>query len=196
MPIGYYYDVITNGFATMPDHAGQVPPADRWAIAAYVRVLQYSEYAPVAEIPAERRPQLEASVGARTGGAPAMSAEALPMPETLGRIERPALVAAGVFLLATALGLVLDSEQFLRSWLPGLPVLAGPRGGLARPRAAEPTHGGLWGIVPRRLHEAAARTILLAIAVLPLLVGAQHSTSLGRSRGGDGREPAVRRPPT
>ena len=69
MPVGYYYDVITNGFATMPDHAGQVPPADRWAIAAYIRVLQWSEYAPVAEIPAERRPQLEASVGVPTAEA-------------------------------------------------------------------------------------------------------------------------------
>jgi mono/diheme cytochrome c family protein len=66
MPIGYYYDVITNGFATMPDYAAQVAPADRWAIAAYIRVLQYSEHAPVAEIPAERRPQLEASVAAPT----------------------------------------------------------------------------------------------------------------------------------
>ena len=64
MPIGYYYDVITNGFATMPDYAGQVPPADRWAIAAYIRVLQLSQYAPAAEIPAERRSQLEASVAA------------------------------------------------------------------------------------------------------------------------------------
>jgi mono/diheme cytochrome c family protein len=69
MPIGYYYDVITNGFATMPDYAAQVPPADRWAIAAYVRVLQFSEHAPVAEIPLAARPQLEASVEAPTGEA-------------------------------------------------------------------------------------------------------------------------------
>jgi mono/diheme cytochrome c family protein len=65
MPIGYYYDVITNGFATMPDYAGQLPPADRWAIAAYVRVLQFSQYAPAAEIPAEHRSQLDASVAAQ-----------------------------------------------------------------------------------------------------------------------------------
>jgi len=64
LPIGYFYDVITNGFATMPDYASQVPPADRWAIAAYIRVLQFSQHAPVAEIPAERRPQLEASIAA------------------------------------------------------------------------------------------------------------------------------------
>jgi mono/diheme cytochrome c family protein len=65
MPIGYYYDVITNGFATMPDYAGQVPPADRWAIAAYVRVLQFSQYAPATEIPAEHRRAVDASVAAQ-----------------------------------------------------------------------------------------------------------------------------------
>ena len=42
MPIGYFYDVITNGFGAMADYSAQVPPADRWAIAAYVRTLQYS----------------------------------------------------------------------------------------------------------------------------------------------------------
>ncbi len=64
MPIGYFYDVITNGFATMPDYASQIPPADRWAIAAYVRVLQFSERAPVADVPEAERPQLDASLGA------------------------------------------------------------------------------------------------------------------------------------
>jgi mono/diheme cytochrome c family protein len=37
MPIGYFYDVITIGFGAMPDYAAQIAPADRWAIAAYVR---------------------------------------------------------------------------------------------------------------------------------------------------------------
>ena len=40
-PLGYFYDVITIGFATMPDYAAQVAPQDRWAIAAYIRTLQY-----------------------------------------------------------------------------------------------------------------------------------------------------------
>ncbi|MGE3841441.1 MAG: cytochrome c [Vicinamibacterales bacterium] len=45
-PIGYYYDVITNGFGAMQDYAAQVQPEDRWAIAAYLRVLQYSRRVP------------------------------------------------------------------------------------------------------------------------------------------------------
>ena len=44
-PLGYFYDVISNGFGGMPDYASQVKPADRWAIAAYIRALQLSQHA-------------------------------------------------------------------------------------------------------------------------------------------------------
>ena len=39
-PVGPFFDVMTNGFGAMPDYRAQVPPADRWAIAAYIRALQ------------------------------------------------------------------------------------------------------------------------------------------------------------
>jgi mono/diheme cytochrome c family protein len=45
-PVGYFFDVITNGYGAMPDYASQVPPRDRWAIIAYVRALQYSQNVP------------------------------------------------------------------------------------------------------------------------------------------------------
>ncbi len=38
-PIGYFFDVMTNGFGIMPDYSAQVPPRDRWGIAAYIRAL-------------------------------------------------------------------------------------------------------------------------------------------------------------
>jgi hypothetical protein len=41
VPVGHIYDVITNGFGAMPDHAEQIPVRDRWAIIGYVRVLQF-----------------------------------------------------------------------------------------------------------------------------------------------------------
>jgi mono/diheme cytochrome c family protein len=47
-PIGHFFDVMTNGFGVMPDYAAQVDPHDRWAIAAYIRVLQFSQHAPAA----------------------------------------------------------------------------------------------------------------------------------------------------
>jgi hypothetical protein len=58
IPIGYFYDVITNGFGAMQDYAAQVPPRDRWAIAAYIRVLQYSQQASINDVPAEHRQDL------------------------------------------------------------------------------------------------------------------------------------------
>jgi mono/diheme cytochrome c family protein len=63
LPIGYLYDVASHGFGAMSGYAAQVPPADRWAIVAYVRVLQYSQYAPVADVPREAWPALERSLG-------------------------------------------------------------------------------------------------------------------------------------
>jgi len=57
-PNGYFYDVITNGFGQMYNYAAQVPPRDRWAIVAYVRALQLSRNARVADLPAEVREKL------------------------------------------------------------------------------------------------------------------------------------------
>jgi mono/diheme cytochrome c family protein len=61
-PVGYYFDVMTHGFGAMPSHAAQVPIADRWAIAAYIRALQRSQQATIDDVPAERRAELDAPV--------------------------------------------------------------------------------------------------------------------------------------
>jgi len=63
MPIGYFYDVITIGFGAMPDYAAQIAPADRWAIAAYVRTLQFSQHAPASALAADERAELDRSLG-------------------------------------------------------------------------------------------------------------------------------------
>ncbi len=51
-PIGHFFDVITNGFGAMPDYAAQIPVADRWAIASYIRALQLSQNAQQSDVPA------------------------------------------------------------------------------------------------------------------------------------------------
>ena len=43
VPVGYIFDVITNGYGAMPSHGEMIPPDDRWAIIAYVRALQVRE---------------------------------------------------------------------------------------------------------------------------------------------------------
>lgn len=50
-PIGHFFDVMTNGFGAMPDYAMQIPVADRWAIAAYIRALQLSQNAQKSDLP-------------------------------------------------------------------------------------------------------------------------------------------------
>lgn len=72
-PVGYFFDVMTNGFGAMQDYAAQVSVTDRWAIAAYIRALQLSRRATVADVPPDRRGDLD-----RPAEAPAPAAEARP----------------------------------------------------------------------------------------------------------------------
>jgi hypothetical protein len=48
-PLGYFFQVITEGFGAMPDYASQIPPRDRWCIVAYIRALQLSQNATAAD---------------------------------------------------------------------------------------------------------------------------------------------------
>jgi len=56
-PVGHFFDVMTNGYGAMPDYRAEVPPRDRWAIAAYIRALQASHVS-ADELMAEEREQL------------------------------------------------------------------------------------------------------------------------------------------
>jgi mono/diheme cytochrome c family protein len=68
-PVGHFFDVITNGYGSMPEYKQQVPPHDRWAIAAYIRALQLSQNFPVKELPPEMGREWEQQqVGAQAGG--------------------------------------------------------------------------------------------------------------------------------
>ena len=67
MPLGYFYDVATNGFGIMPAYSKQVPEDDRWAIAAYIRVLQLSQGSTVDELPADVRNELHEALAADHG---------------------------------------------------------------------------------------------------------------------------------
>jgi len=59
-PNGHYFDVITNGFGAMNGYSAQLDPRDRWAIVAYVRALQLSRHAPVADLPPNLKEKLMA----------------------------------------------------------------------------------------------------------------------------------------
>ena len=62
VPPGYLFQVISNGYGGMGDYANQIPDVrDRWAIVAYIRVLQLSRHAPVADATPQGRAQLGAT---------------------------------------------------------------------------------------------------------------------------------------
>jgi mono/diheme cytochrome c family protein len=68
-PIGHFFDVMTNGFGAMPDYAAQIKPEDRWAIAAYIRALQLSQHANIADVPQQERGRMRpAQPAPQTGG--------------------------------------------------------------------------------------------------------------------------------
>jgi hypothetical protein len=58
-PEGLYFEVITNGYRYMYGYGSRIPAEDRWAIIAYMRALQRSQQATLADVPAEERERLE-----------------------------------------------------------------------------------------------------------------------------------------
>ena len=74
-PVGYFFDVITHGFGAMQDYAVQVPVRDRWAIASYIRALQLSQNARVADVPPDKVASLDQPAAAQMPREPAQPAE-------------------------------------------------------------------------------------------------------------------------
>lgn len=58
-PPGYFFDVITNGFGAMFDYSDRIRAEDRWRIIAYVRALQLSQNATLADVPESERRKLQ-----------------------------------------------------------------------------------------------------------------------------------------
>lgn len=61
MPVGHFFDVITNGYGAMYSYAARVEPQDRWAIAAYIRTLQLSQHATAGDVEPGELQKLQAA---------------------------------------------------------------------------------------------------------------------------------------
>jgi len=67
-PAGHFFEVMTNGFGAMYSYAARVEPADRWRIAAYIRVLQLSRNATIQDVQeADRQKLTQQSAGQASG---------------------------------------------------------------------------------------------------------------------------------
>lgn len=112
--LGHFFNVISNGYGSMPDYSAQITPADRWAITAYIRALQLSQNAQRSDVPAGAEVKPLASIAASEGlpesfasewnvaspaempGAGAPSTLSAPTPKPVGaQPSGPATAAAG-----------------------------------------------------------------------------------------------------
>jgi hypothetical protein len=57
-PDSHFYAVITQGYGAMYSYADRIATRDRWAIVAYIRALQLSQHAMVADAPPAQRLEL------------------------------------------------------------------------------------------------------------------------------------------
>lgn len=60
-PAGHFVAVIAQGYGVMFPQASQITPEDRWAITAYIRALQFSQHAPLAELSTDDANKLKAT---------------------------------------------------------------------------------------------------------------------------------------
>jgi hypothetical protein len=80
-PVSHYFYVMTHGYGAMPDYSAQLTPADRWAVAAYIRALQLSQAASVQDVPHGTRIEPLKDIAQREG-LPAGDAEPWALPST------------------------------------------------------------------------------------------------------------------
>jgi hypothetical protein len=80
-PISHYFFVMTHGYGAMPDYAAQLTPVDRWAVAAYIRALQLSQAATLADAPSVEKVRSLKEIAAE-GSLPESFADNWPMPST------------------------------------------------------------------------------------------------------------------
>jgi mono/diheme cytochrome c family protein len=80
VPVGHFFNVITNGFGAMYSYNDRIVPEDRWRIAAYVRVLQLSQQQALASA--------ASGASARPASATESGSPAGPADPVLGAVER------------------------------------------------------------------------------------------------------------
>ena len=93
-PLSHYFYVMTNGYGAMPDYSVQLPPADRWAVAAYIRALQLSQNAKESDVPQGQQVESLGNI-AQQEGLPASYAGEWTLPGTAVTAKPEGGTAAG-----------------------------------------------------------------------------------------------------
>ncbi|HEY8714562.1 MAG TPA: hypothetical protein VIM00_04235, partial [Candidatus Acidoferrum sp.] len=101
-----------------------------------------------------------------------MTAQEYKTPDSVGRLQRNALVAGGIGLILSVLAAIKSPQIFYPSYLMGYLLVLGLALGSLGLLMLQHLTGGNWGIVIRRPLESATRTLpLLALLFLPIAFG-------------------------
>jgi hypothetical protein len=96
-------------------------------------------------------------------------------PQQVEARRRPVMLAGVAGLLLCALGLLVDRDQFFRSYLVGYMFWLGIALGSMALCMVHHMSGGAWGLVIRRIFEASSRTLpVLALLFIPIVLGMHH----------------------
>jgi len=88
----------------------------------------------------------------------------------LARLQNRGLILGVIGLLGAAIGFAVNRDQFFQSWLIGFLFCLGLSLGSLGLLMLQHLSGGQWGLVGRRVFEAAARTMpLVALLFVPIL---------------------------
>ena len=179
----------------MQGYAEQIPPRDRWMIAAYVRALQLSQNASLDDVPAADRPRLDetpaaaAAAAGPEGGALTtgqrlgterpgrqMTADTYNPPESLSGFQSKGQIAAAIGAVLAVIGFVMTGlDRFYEAYLVAWVYWTGVALGSLALLMLQHLTGGAWGVVIRRILEAATRTLpVMAVLGLPILAGMGH----------------------
>ncbi len=93
----------------------------------------------------------------------------------LSRFRQRALVVGIIFLVIFAIGAFFDRDQFFHSYIFGFTFWTGISVGSLALLMLQHLTGGGWGLVIRRVLEAATRTLpLIVLLFIPIVLGAHH----------------------
>lgn len=96
-------------------------------------------------------------------------------PPELRRVQQRALMVGAVLLVLLLAGAFIDRPQFYHSYLIGVLFWTGVSLGALALLMLQHLTGGDWGLVIRRVLEAATRTIpLILILFIPIVTGLKH----------------------
>src|SRR5438128_12671509 len=93
-------------------------------------------------------------------------------PVVLGRVRTRALIVGAVFAVLLVVGALMNRPAFFRAFLVGFIFWIGITLGSLALLCLQHLTGGAWGVVIRRVLEAATRTLpVMLILFIPIVIG-------------------------